>query len=78
MIKSARIIGTVEYREGDGANITIRPGPCEVDETEMDATISWTDGDSHGSAAMPIDDYRRYVSSKAIQIDGMTANQEPA
>ena len=77
MIKSARIIGKVEYREGDGANITIRPGPCEVDETAMDATISWTDGDSHGSAAMPIDDYRRYVSSKAIQIDGMTATQEP-
>ena len=42
MIKSARIIGKVEYREGDGANITIRPGPCEVDETAMDATISWT------------------------------------
>lgn len=42
MIKSARITGKVEYREGDGANITIRPGPCEIDETAMDATISWT------------------------------------
>lgn len=28
MIKKARITGKVEYREGDGANITIRPGPC--------------------------------------------------
>ena len=68
MIKNARITGKVEYREGDGANITIRPGPCQVDEAALYATISWTDGDSHGSAALPIDDYRRYVSSKAIQI----------
>jgi len=73
MIKSARITGKVEYREGDGANITIRPGPCEVDETALDATISWTDGESHGSAAMPIADYRRYLLSKAIQIDGVKA-----
>jgi hypothetical protein len=73
MIKKARITGKVEYREGDGANITIRPGPCEVDETELDATISWTDGDSRGSAAMPISDYRRYVASHAIQMDGTQA-----
>ena len=71
MIKNARIAGQVEYREGDGANITIRPGPCEVEETALDATISWTDGDSHGSAAMPIADFRHYVESEAIQIEGM-------
>ena len=73
MIKNARITGKVQYREGDGANITIRPGPCEVDESELDVTISWTDGDSHGSAAMPIADYRSLVASKAIQIDGPKA-----
>lgn len=73
MVKNARITGTVEYREGDGANITIRVGPCEIEETEMDATISWVDGDSHGSAAIPISDYRRYLASKAIQIDGAKA-----
>lgn len=73
MIRTARITGKVEYREGDGANITIRPGPCEIDETALDATISWTDGDSHGSAAMPLTDYRRYIASKAIQIDGIKA-----
>jgi len=67
MIKKARITGRVEYREGDGANITIRPGPCEIDVNALDATISWTDGESHGSAAMPIANYRRYVSSKAIK-----------
>jgi hypothetical protein len=71
MIKKARITGKVEYREGDGANITIRPGPCEIDETAQDATISWVDGDSHGSAAMPIASYRHYLASHAIQIDGL-------
>ena len=71
MIKTARITGIVEYREGDGANITIRLGPCEVVETALDATISWTDGDSRGSAAMPMADYQRYLASKAIQIVGV-------
>jgi hypothetical protein len=66
MIKNAHITGKVEYREGDGANITIRTGPIQVEETNMDATLSWTDADSHGSAAMPIADYLRYVSQKAI------------
>ncbi|MBT9596541.1 MAG: hypothetical protein IV094_11195 [Vitreoscilla sp.] len=74
MISTARITGTVEYREGDGANITIRPGPCEVEETALDVTISWADGDSHGSAAMPIADYRRYIASKAIQVDAVKAS----
>lgn len=69
MVRNARITGPVQYREGDGVNITIRLGPCEVDETALDATISWTDGDSHGSAAIPISDYRRYLASRAIQLD---------
>lgn len=74
MTKSAHITGKVEYREGDGANLRIRPWPCEVDETPLDATISWTDGDSHGSAAMPIADFRSYIASKAIWIDGTGVN----
>ncbi|MFN0182986.1 MAG: hypothetical protein ACKVQR_04120 [Aquabacterium sp.] len=73
MTKKARITGKVEFREGDGANITIRPGPCEVDETALDATISWTDGESHGSAAMPISNYRHYLASHAIELDGAQA-----
>ena len=74
MIKTARIIGKVEYREGDGANMTIRPGPCEIEETELDATISWVEGDTRGSAAMPMADYRRYIANKAIQIVGVKAS----
>ena len=73
MTQNAHIIGKVEYREGDGANITIRPGPCEVEETALDATISWTDGESRGSASMPIADFRRYVAQKAIRFDEVKA-----
>lgn len=71
MIHHAHITGPVQYREGDGANITIRVGPCEIEETAMDATISWVDGATHGSAAMPLVDYRRFVANKAIRIDGV-------
>ncbi len=73
MVKNARIDGKVQYREGDGTNITIRVGPCEIEETSLDATISWTDGNTHGSAAIPIADYRRYLSSKALRIVGPQA-----
>lgn len=73
MVQNARITGKVEYREGDGANITIRPGPCTIDVGAHDATISWTDGDSRGSAAIPLDDYRRHLESMAIRIVGPTA-----
>jgi hypothetical protein len=68
MSKQARIDGAVVYREGDGANITIPIGPCEVEETEQDVTISWTEGDTHGSTAIPLADFRRHLASKAIVI----------
>jgi hypothetical protein len=33
-------------------------------------SIGWTDGDSHGSAAIPIADFKRYVLRDAIQFVG--------
>ena len=41
--------------------------------TDLDATISWTEGESPGSAAMPIADFRRYVASRAIRLEPSTA-----
>jgi hypothetical protein len=64
----ARIIGNVEYREGDGQAIVIPPGPCDVEITEQDVTLSWTEGDTHGSAAMPLSEFERYVAEKAIEV----------
>ncbi len=67
----ARIVGKVEYREGDGANIVIRPGPCAIAATALDVTISWADGDTRGSAAIPLADYRRYLAEQAIRLEGV-------
>ena len=69
MAKNAQVTGKVEYREGDGPNITIRRGPVEVQTTPSDATLSWTDGETRGSAAMPIADFRVYVAKGMIELD---------
>ncbi|HSW07466.1 hypothetical protein [Aquabacterium sp.] len=68
MSQSAQIVGKVEFREGDGPNILIRPGPVEVDTTQADATLSWADGPARGAAAIPIADFRRYVAEGAIKL----------
>jgi hypothetical protein len=73
MTHHAHITGLVQYREGDGANITIRVGPCDIELTAMDATLSWVDGPTHGSAAIPLADYRRHLASKAIRLEGAKA-----
>jgi hypothetical protein len=67
--RKGRIVGEVTYREGDGAEIVIRPGPCEVTVTNLDVTLSWSDGDTRGSAALPLAEYTRYVTQGAIVID---------
>jgi len=63
------IQGKVEYRQGDGPNIVIRPGPVAVQLTTNDATLSWDDGETRGSAAMPISDFHNYVKQGAIKLD---------
>ena len=68
MTQSAQVRGKVEYREGDGTNIVIRPGPVEVETRPTDATFSWTDGETHGSAAIPIADFRTYVTKGLITL----------
>lgn len=68
MTQHARVVGEVSYREGDGPQMPIRPGPIEVELTERDATLSWADGDARGLAAMPLTDYKRYVAEGRIQL----------
>ncbi|MCZ8076142.1 MAG: hypothetical protein CFE41_03420 [Burkholderiales bacterium PBB2] len=67
MSRTAVIEGRVEFREGDGPSIAIRPGLCEVEQGLQDATLSWVEGDSHGAAAMPLSDFKRYLASAAIR-----------
>ena len=68
MAQAARIVGSVEYREGDGAMLVIPIGPCEVNLAPDSATISWTDGETRGLAAIPLTDFNRYVSVRAIEM----------
>lgn len=68
MAQQAQVTGKVEYRQGDGANVVIRPGPVEVQTTPVDATLSWVDGETRGSAAMPIGDFQTYVVKGLIAL----------
>jgi hypothetical protein len=67
--QQGRIVGDVTYREGDGTSITIPPGHCEFTVTELDATLTWDDGDTRGSTALPLGEYQRFVDSGAIELD---------
>lgn len=73
MAQRANITGKVEYREGDGANITIRRGRVDIETTALDATLSWADGETRGAAVMPIGDFKAYVASGAIALDASSA-----
>jgi hypothetical protein len=68
MAQEARITGKVEYRNGDGATATIRPGPVEVQTTPVDATLSWAEGDTRSAAAIPLDEYEAYVEQGQIEV----------
>ncbi|MDO9201798.1 MAG: hypothetical protein Q8K34_01505 [Hydrogenophaga sp.] len=70
MAQTARIVGKVEYRGGDGPAVEIREGPVEVSLSATDATLSWIEEDVHGSAAMPVGDFQRYVREGSIRLDG--------
>lgn len=65
----AYVIGTVEYREGEGPMLTIPPGAIEVETTATDAVLSWSDGATRGSGAMPYANFCQYVAHGAIRVD---------
>lgn len=67
MSRTARITGHVEYREGDGPQLPIRPGLIEVHEGEQDVTLSWHDGDYRGSTALPRTEWQRFLDQRDIE-----------
>ena len=62
------IVGKVEFRPGDGALMRIPKGPVEIETTKLEATLSWVEGETHGAAAMPLADFKRYVTKGAIAL----------
>lgn len=70
MTQHATIVGTVTYTPGDGAPITIRKGPVDLDHAAASVTLSWTeDNEVAGSAAMPRDEFERYVREGKLRLD---------
>ena len=65
---TAEVVGTVEYREGDGPALELRRGLFEVGVTRMDTVLSWVDENYRGEAAMPLPNFLRYVGDGAIRL----------
>ena len=68
MTEHATIVGTVEYRLGDGPNCEIPKGPVSFELGPNDVTLSWGDGETRESTAIPRTDFSRYVVEKAIEL----------
>jgi len=69
MPHTAHIVGKVEFREGEGPNMVIRPGPVSVETGLIDATLSWEEEETHNSAAMPLVDFTRYIDEGKITLN---------
>ena len=70
MTEKAMIHDDVFYTPGDGAPILIPSGPADIDRNTDSITLSWTeDNDAAGSAAMPRDEFERYVKEGKITLD---------
>ncbi len=66
---NGHVRGKVTYREGDGILMEIPRGPCTVEIGELDVTLTWSEGDVHGSTAMPKPDFERYVADGDLLLD---------
>ena len=67
--KNGRVVGAMTYREGDGVQITIPPGPCKIVIADIDVTLSWVDGETRGSAAIPMGEYSHYVADGILVVE---------
>jgi len=67
--RHARVVCTVEYRQGDGTTLLIPPGPCDVEVTEADVTIGWTAGETRNATAIPRADFAQHLACGNIVFD---------
>ena len=68
MTQTGQVVGTVEYRPGDGAKMPIPKGGIEVETSESEVTLGWADGDARGAATMPLNEFKQYVREGAIRL----------
>jgi hypothetical protein len=69
MSQHAIIRGEVSFRAGDGPMIPIPDGAVEMELADDSATLSWIESDgTHESAAIPRDEYERYLQDGKIKL----------
>lgn len=68
MTQQATIRGEVCFRAGDGMPVPVPDGLVEIELADDSATLHWRDGEGNaGSAAIPLDEYERYVQEGKIR-----------
>ncbi len=67
--QSGQVREGMAFREGDGPEISIPPGPCELIITEADVTITWERDGVRGAAAIPLADYHRRIEEGVLVVD---------
>lgn len=65
---SAEVVGTVEYRAGDGMAIEMRRGIVHAEVSPLDTVLSWVDEKYRGEAALPHAVFSHYVAEGAIRL----------
>ena len=69
MTQLGQVVGKVEFRPGDGPRMPIPRGRIDIETSQAEVTLSWVDGETHGAAAMPLNEFRRYVAEGAIELN---------
>ena len=67
MAANAQVITSIEFRAGDGPLIEIPAGPIEVQVGADSAVLSWGEGNSAQTAAIPLDEYERFEREGRIK-----------
>lgn len=70
MSQQALIRGEVSFRAGDGMLLPIPDGPVDIEIADDSVTLGWMEGSNPGSAAIPRDEYERYVQEGKIRVRG--------
>lgn len=76
MSQQALIRGEVSFRAGDGMLMPVPNGPVDIEITDDSVTIGWIEGAAPGSAAIPRDEFDRYVREGKIRLDRGDASQD--
>jgi hypothetical protein len=66
---TAQIVGRVEFRAGEGPLFDIGRGAVVIETTSADALFSWSDGDGHEIAAMPLSCLSRYIVQGCVVLN---------